>query len=170
VQIAGSIIFVDGKDMQLKERFNYKLKPLPNDVIEESALAVNNLTVEMINSFPATTEAHRALMVLLGKYCDKYNKADKFFFVGYNARFDYDFMRAWFEKLADKYFGSWFFFPPLDVMNIAIFHLMKERANLPNFKQATVAEYLHIPFQGEMHDANADVDVTIQILEKYLIK
>jgi DNA polymerase-3 subunit epsilon len=167
VQLAGSIARFD-KEIEIIERFNFRMRTLPNDIIEQSALDVNGLTVEQINSYPQPSEVHRALMLLFEKYCDKFNKADKMFLVGYNARFDYDALRAWFEKLNDKYFGSWFFFPPIDVMQVAIFNLMHERVFLPNFKQVTVAEHLGIKFDGEAHDADADVKVTEAIFKQYL--
>jgi DNA polymerase-3 subunit epsilon len=168
VQIAGSMARFD-KELEIVERFNFRMRTLPNDVLEQTALDVNGLTVEQINSYPQPNEVHRVLTVLFGKYCDKYNKDDKMFLVGYNARFDYDFMREWFNKLNDKYFGSWFFFPPIDVMQTAIFNLMHERVFLPNFKQVTVAKHLGIEFgEGGAHDADADIKVTEAILQRYL--
>lgn len=36
----------------------------------------------------------------------------------------------WFEKSRDKYFGSWFYFPPIDVMGMAAVHLISRRAGM----------------------------------------
>lgn len=38
----------------------------------------------------------------------------------------------------DKYFRSWFYFPPIDVMGMAAIHLMKRRADMKDFELLTV--------------------------------
>jgi DNA polymerase III epsilon subunit-like protein len=83
--------------------------------------------------------------------------------VGYNARFDADFIRSFFEKCGDQYFGSWFWFPPIDVMNLALIKLMDKRATMPNFKLATVANVLGLEPEGRLHEAHADIRLTQQI-------
>ena len=171
IQIAGEIIFLDEtKMLELSSmaNFNYSIKPFETDIIEDQALEVNGITKDQINNFSEPKLTYNQFVGVLSGCCDRYNKQDKLFFVGYNARFDYDFMRAWFEKNGDKYFGSWFFFPPIDVMNIAIFNFIKERHLLPNFKLATVANHLGITVEGNFHDAMKDILVTKQIFLKYL--
>lgn len=171
IQIAGEIVFADeNKMLELHSRanFNYSLKPFENDYIEDKALEVNGITRKQINNFSEPKLVYSQFSDTLSGCCDKFDKQDKLFFIGYNARFDMDFMRAWFEKNNDKYFGSWFFFPPIDVMNIAIFNCIKERHLLPNFKLATVAEHLGITAEGDFHDAMKDILVTKKIFLKYL--
>lgn len=171
IQIAGEIVFLDeNKMLELSSRanFNYSIKPFETDVIEDKALEVNGITREQISNFSEPKLVYNQFVDTLSGCCDKFNKQDKLFFIGYNARFDMDFMRAWFAKNNDKFFGSWFFFPPIDVMNIAIFNCMKERHLLPNFKLSTVAEHLKISEDGAFHDAMKDILVTKKIFLKYL--
>ncbi len=167
IQIAGQISFLDDK-IEDKESFNYKLRPFPDDIVEDKALEVNGVTKEQIENYPQPQDIYREFVKLLSAFCDKYNRQDKLFFVGYNARFDYDFMRAWFEKNGDQYFGSFFFFPPMDVMNIAIFKMIEQRHLLPNFKLETVANHLKVTAEGDFHDAMKDIIVTKEIFLKYL--
>jgi len=171
IQIAGKLILLGANNENILDdvfSFNYKVKPFSGDIIEDQALSVNKTTKEEIATFTEPNVIYHQFSDELCKYVDKYNKADKFFFVGYNARFDYDFMRAFFEKNDDRYFGSFFFFPPLDVMNIAIWNLIRERKTLPNFKLETVANYLGITMDGGFHDAMKDIQITIEIFLKYL--
>jgi len=77
-------------------------------------------------------------------------------------------MRSWFEKCGDKYFGSFFYFPPLDIMNIAIWNLIRKRRTLPNFKLETVANHLGVTAEGDFHDAMKDILITKNIFVKYL--
>lgn len=93
-------------------------------------------------------------------------KRDKLTWLGYNAAFDADMMRAWFEKAGDKYFGSWFWWPPIDVMGLAAHHLRDRRHTMMNFRLATVARELGIAPPADLHDAAADIDLTWRIYQK----
>lgn len=176
IQIAGEIVLLEGlttgtngkHNAEVVDSFNLRAKPFPRDVVDPKALEVNKVSLDEITQFQEPILAYKTLSSLFAKHCDKYDKADKFFFVGYNARFDYDFMRAWWEKNGDNYFGSFFFFPPLDVMNIAIWNLIRERKTLPNFKLETVANHLDLTVEGDFHDAMKDILITKEIFLKYL--
>lgn len=168
IQMAGSIYYLEGENYEKKEEFNFKIKTFEADEIADQALVVNKITREEIALYPDPKQVHSEFNSLLDKYVDRYNKADKLFFVGYNARFDYDFVRSFYEKCNDKYFGSFFFFPPVDVMNYAIVHLMEKRHELPNFKLATVADYFGVKPEGDLHDAFVDIEITRLIFEKLL--
>lgn len=170
IQIAGTISFFTEEGLSDMESFNYNVAPFLDDVIEDKALEVNKVTREQIVSYPKAEEVYRELTALFDKYCDRYDKQDKMFFIGYNSRFDYDFMRSWFEKNSNVYFGSYFFFPPIDVMNLAIVDLIKHRHLLPNFKLGTVAEHYGINTEGMLHDADVDVELTKRIYMKLITK
>jgi len=168
IQIAGSVDFLADK-MEEQETFNFSVRPFPNDVIDDKALEINKTTREEIEKYNAPMDVHSDLVELFSKHCNKYEKTDKMFFVGYNARFDYDFLRKFFEKCGDNYFGSFFFFPPLDVMNIAIWNCINERYLLPNFKLMTIVDHLKLDdVKGEFHDAMKDIMVTKNIFMNYL--
>lgn len=169
IQIAGSVCFSnEDNSLEEKETFNFNLAPFDTDKIEDKALQVNGVTREQLATYPEPHEVYGQFVQLVSKYCDKFNREDKMFFIGYNARFDYDFMRSWFEKCGDKYFGSFFFFPPIDVMNLAIVDLIKTRHLLPNFKLGTVADHYGITTEGALHDADVDIELTKRIFLKLI--
>jgi len=101
------------------------------------------------------------------KYVDPYDKTDKFNFIAYNANFDNQRIRDFFDKIGDKYFGSWFYYPYLDVMTMAAVALVLERRNMPNFKLNTVAKKLGIQVDdAKTHDAMYDIYLTRAIFCK----
>lgn len=161
IQIAG--IISSGLPADNGVEFNFPVRPFATDAIEEEALSTNRKTREEINLYPEANQVYKLFCDMLGRYCDKYNKMDKFLFIGYNSKFDADFLRSWFGKNNDKFFGSWFWNPPIDIMNLAMYVLKNERQNLPNFKLGTVASYLGIDIKEELHDALADIKITAEI-------
>ena len=100
-QISGEIII----DKVSKEKFDFKVRPNPNAVIEQEALDVAGVTKEQILAYPPMTEVYTQFVKMLSKYVDKFKKDDKFFLVGYNnASFDYQFLRGFFLQNGVKYF------------------------------------------------------------------
>jgi DNA polymerase-3 subunit epsilon len=149
-------------------RFNFRIKPSIGDVIEDSALVINGITREDLQSNDRmdAQEARRQFVSLLCQYVDKYKKYDKFFFVGFSATFDDNFCRALFNKCGDKYYGSLICWPPIDVAAMAALKLGTKRLLLPNFKLATVAAAAGIPVDPQRtHDAMYDIDLTIKIFD-----
>ena len=144
-------------------------KPMPDDIIEPLALEINGITLEELASdkhIPPIDAYVRFCQVLEG-YVFKFDKKDKLLLVGYNARFDMDFLRAWFNKCdpkEGKYFGSYFHKIPLDVMNLCIWHFRDRLHEFPNFKLTTMASALGITVDEErLHDAHYDVELTAKM-------
>jgi len=160
-QISGAIV-IDG---EIKERFDFKVKPFESAIIEEEALKVANVTMEQIMAYPTMKEVYGQLIKLLSKYIDKFDKKDKFHLVGYNnASFDNNFFRAFFVQNNDNYFGSWFWSDSIDVMVLASHKLRKYRSKMVDFKQSSVAKYIGIEIEEEkLHDAIYDIDICIKI-------
>lgn len=163
-QISGKIV-IDG---ELKERFDFKVQPYKDALIEEEALNVANITKEDLLGYESMESVYAKIVSMLGKYVDKFNKSDKFHLVGYNnSSFDNQFFRAFFTQMNDNYFGSWFWSDSIDVMVLASNYLRYERAIMPNFKLSTVAKHLKIEVvEGELHDAQYDIDLTEKIYNK----
>ena len=165
IQMSG-IVEINGEE---KERFNIKTRPFEDAVIEEGALKVTNTTKEEILAYPKYQKGYEQLIEILSKYVDKFNKYDKFFFVAYNAHFDVAFLRQFFLRCNDKYYGSWFWSNAIDVMVLATLFLMHERSRMPNFQLMTVAKQLNIDLENvQAHDALEDIIVTKKIYEKLM--
>ena len=167
-QISGAIM-IDG---EIKEKFNFKVKPHEKALIEDEALAVGGVTREIVEKYPPMREIYNTIIKMLSKYVDKYNKADKFYLVGYNnASFDNQFFRAFFTQNNDMYFGSWFWADTHDVMVFASNYLRMKRTQMVDFKLKSVAKAVGIEVDEEkLHDAAYDIDLTMQIYDRVVIK
>lgn len=163
-QIAGAI-YIDG---ELKEKFKWECAPFISDAIEEKAIEMSGKTIGELRLLTSPITAYVEFGDMLAKYVDKFDKQDKFFFVGYNANFDMQMMRSWFFKCKDKYFGSWFWFPPLDVMQLAAWNNISCRHSFIDFKLGTVCDKYGINLEGEesLHQADTDIRVTIELADK----
>ncbi len=170
-QISGCVQIGD----EVMESFDYFVRPYPQDEIEDAALEVTGMDRRQF--LPSDHPGHLAvpgqefedprfiyarMAVMFGKYVGQYNKTDKFQFVGYNAHsFDMPFMRRFWEKNGDRFFGSWFWYPCLDVMLVWAQILQPVRAELSNFKLATVARHYGIKVDDtRLHDSQYDIELT----------
>jgi DNA polymerase-3 subunit epsilon len=151
-------------DGTLVDEIDLRIKPFPDDVIEDKALEVGNVTREQLFS-PMRMEpqqAHTKIVTMLGRHIDKFDRSNKAHFLAYKAAFDADFLREFFIKCGDTYFGSWFWTPPLCIMTLGGYLLQRERANLENFKLKTVWEYLNGGpgdyTEEQWHDSLFDID------------
>lgn len=162
IQLSG-IIEIDDKE---EDRFDYQVKPFINDVINEESLEISGNTKESILEFADTNGVHASFTRMMGRHIDKYSRFDKLQFIGYNARFDGDFIRAFFEKNGNMYFGSFFWFPPIDVMNMAAVRLEDRRVSMSNFKLMTVAKEFGINVdETKAHDAMYDIEITKKLFD-----
>jgi len=152
---------------EVVDRFNYKMTVFEKDVIESEALKVTGVSVQEIKNFKNHNEVFSEFISLLDRTVDKFKKEDKIFFIGFNANFDDGFLRAWFAKHNHKYYGSYFFWPPIDVAVLATMYLKQERAKMPDFKLVTVAKQLGIDVDAsKTHDASYDIELTRGIYQK----
>jgi DNA polymerase-3 subunit epsilon len=160
---------------EVRESFDYFIRPFLQDEIEDTALEVTGISRRQLlqpdhpnflavpgQHFEDARTIYLRLAEMLGRYVDQYKKNDKFQFVGYNAHsFDMPFMRRFWEKNGDRYFGSWFWYPCLDVMLVWAQILQPVRAELSNFKLATVARYCGINVDdSRLHDSHYDIELT----------
>lgn len=162
LQLAGTL-----EDDSRSENFNYFIKPFPTDIVDAKALEVNKLNPNE-EKFKEPRFVYDDFTYMLSTFVNKFDKKDKMFFVGYNSHFfDMPFVREFFSKCGNKYFGSYFFFPSLDIMVMAQFKLMKQRHLMKDFKLHTVAKELGITVEEEqLHDAMYDIRLTKEIFLK----
>lgn len=153
---------------EIVDKIDLRIQPNPKAVIEDEALAVSGINREALKNFTPFHDGYKILTYVLSKYCNKYDKKDKFHLVGYNnASFDNNFLRAFFVQNDDKYFNSWFWIDTIDVMVLASNHFKKQRHLMPDFKLGTVAKKLKIKYEeSNLHDALYDIDLTRQIFKK----
>lgn len=161
-------IVIDGNPV---DSLNLAIQPHEDAVIEETALEANGVTHEELFGPDRLKprDAYMAIQEFLGAHCDKYNRNDKYFFLGFKAPFDADFTREMFKLQGDNYYGSFFWVPPCCIMSLAGHLLQKERQKLENFKLKTVYEYLFPDkkySEEEWHDALFDIDRTIELEEE----
>lgn len=164
-QISGAIA---GKDDKVIERFDFKFMPFSFEHVSLEALDKTGMTTAKLSELGDPRKAYRDFVELLGKYCDKFNKKDKFQLIAYNAGFDAEFLREFFIKNGDNYFGSWFWNPPICVMQAAALYLINVRGALPNFKLETLCQCAALGWDdSRAHDAQYDITQTIK-LYRYL--
>lgn len=142
---------------EIKEEINILMRPFDGDEITDKALEVNHWTKEKILFFDPPQKALKNLKSKMGEWVDKYDKKDKFILAGYNVGFDMDMMRSSFNKIGDIYFGSWFFWPVIDVRSSVAKHILKG-VRLPNYRLETVCNNFGITIDA--HDALSDISAT----------
>ena len=162
----GGIIEVDD---DIVDKFEFRCRPLDSDMIVPAALAVNKIEYSDMMNFSHPHEIYLQLIKKFGSYVNKFDKYDKLSFYGWNCKFDFDFLRSFFAKQGDKYFGSYFFWPPIDVAVLVSEWLGDRRAEIPDFHLNTVAEYLKLDLDtSKFHGALFDAEVTRKIYHEIL--
>ncbi len=157
IQIAGTIE-IEGRT---HSTFNYQPRLIRGDKISREALDTHGVTVNQIRKYEPAKDVFRRFVFMLRESVDQMDKLDKFTMFGYNANFDYQFLLTWWEKNHSPYFGSYIWYPPIDVMTLAGLKLEKVRHELRNFKLKTVAAYLGAKIDHErLHDAEYDIELT----------
>jgi DNA polymerase III subunit epsilon len=146
-------------------RFDFKVRPHHKAKIEPEALEVSNVTEEEILAYPPMSEVYQKLLVLLSTYCDRYDRTDKIWLIGFNNRnFDDLFLRKFFELNKDPYFNAWFWPDSQDTMVLASRYLEDRRHKMDSFQLHRVAKELGLIVDDEkLHDGLYDVDLTYQI-------
>jgi DNA polymerase III alpha subunit (gram-positive type) len=156
-------------DAQLNpiETVDWRFRPLSLEQVESDALMKTGMTLESLGALPlSANEVYTKLIDVLQRHCDRFDKKDKLHFVAYNAKFDVDFIRAFFEKNEDNYFGSWFWNPPICVMQAAAWMTMRVRGALPNFKLGTLCQCAELGWdEAAAHDASYDIRKTLELYQ-----
>jgi len=152
-------------DGEIAEEHDYKVRPNPKALLDETALAIGHVTAELVQAYEPMEKVYRRFVATVQKYVDKYDTKDKIYLCGYNsADFDNRFLRAWFKQNGDNYFGSLFYGEDLDVRILAAQYLLNRRVKMPAFKLINVAKELGIEvFEEKLHDAVYDLYLTREI-------
>lgn len=159
----GGIIEIDG---EVKEEFYLEMQPFNYNTISDYALQVNGLTREQIKTFMTPQEGYRKLITIFSKYVNKYDKNDKLTPIGYNVKFDIDFLNQLFVKNGDKYFGSFVDYHYIDPMVLINFLRFKGVIKLENCKLVTASA--HYGIELDAHNAMNDIIATKELLNKLM--
>lgn len=120
---------------------------------------------------PDGESVYPGVINLLNKFVDRFNKEDKMYFLAYNAHFDTEFMRELFLKHNNKFFGSYFYTPSIDIMQIVADRMMSNKVRPENFKLSTICKYYGIPVEeNKLHNAAYDIDITHKLYTKLKAK
>ena len=159
------IIEIDG---EVKAEHDFRVRPFPNDIIEPDALKISKLTRAQIMDYPVPKAfLENEIIPVLGLYVDKFDKTDKFTLAGYNiVAFDIPFLRNWFRKCDDIYFGSWFNNQPVDAMQQVFWcKFMGAIMVLENYKLTTVCKEFGVELK-DAHDGLADIRATRELIQE----
>lgn len=146
---------------------NWFIKPFEGAIYEEGWEVGRDLSRERVEAYTITEKVFlNQFRTWVGTAVSKFDSKDKLFFIGYAANFDSQFIRATFERGGDKFFGSYFWTPVIDIMPLLGLHLRNIRHTLPNFKLATVYEYVVGKPLEDAHDGIADIRATRELFRK----
>jgi DNA polymerase III epsilon subunit-like protein len=164
VQVA-AIIEIDEK---ITQTVNLFCQPFSFESIAKESLEITGKTIKDLKAYPSPKEVYRELITLFSNLgIDKYNKKDKLIMIGQNPQFDYNFMREFFKKNGDDYWGSWVSNHTVDLKTaIALLRYRGIIPQLDNLKLETIAKYFEIEFKA--HDAMEDIKVTRKIF-RYIV-
>ena len=162
IQIAG-IVEIDGA---VKEGIQHDVPAVSGQAVSPDALKVTGKTMDEIRAYPEPQAAYRDLVAILDRYIDRYDKTDKFYMVGQNTKFDYDFLTAWFKNNGNPYFYAYVAYHLIDLIQATALFTVAGHFKLENMKLATVAKHFGIPLKA--HDAMNDIRATREIFYRYV--
>jgi DNA polymerase-3 subunit epsilon len=166
IQLAG-LIDIDG---EVVEEFDFKLQPFPGQLLSQESLDINRVTKEEMKTFLQPMAAYIEITKLFNKYVSRFDKSDKFFLVGYNSTFDDSFLRAFFKNCGDEYYGSYIWWPTIDIAPFAVEFFKEERSKFPDFKLSTVCKAFGIEVDDtETHNALYDSKLTRKVYRKIIL-
>jgi len=158
-----AMIEIDGK---LMDAFYQKVKPIDMESINPEALDVQKVTIDELESYQGAAGFFRILQDYLSKYVNKYDPDDKFTIAGYNVKFDQDFLYQFFQKLGNKYFGSFFRWNVLDVMQMnSLLEYVGAVELSKTYKLAAIARK-YLGKDIDAHNPTADIMATREIFFK----
>ena len=108
-----------------------------------------------------------SFLAFLDENVNKFDRADKMIFCAYNAKFDEWFIRQFFKRYDNKYFGAYFYTGVLDILGTVNFCIRRGLIGVPpSLKNADVAKFLKIKVdEKQLHSALYDMKLSKQIEE-----
>lgn len=138
---------------------------IPTITIDSVAKPSNIKLIDIANNHIPPKKALQQIIAFLDKHISKFDKTDKAYLMGFNIKFDMDFMGEWFRKLDFKYFGSYTNYRPLDAYYEACSWAYIGGFNqLENLKLETLCKAYSIEI--EAHNALSDILATRELWYK----
>lgn len=152
---------------KLIDEFNIKIRPFKGAKISKDAMQKLNLTVKdfMTSEYIPYNIAFEEFELFMSAHVDRYNKTDKFVIAGKNINFDIRFIREFFNRNNNDYYGSWFWYPSIDVETIVAELVAFDNLQLPNYQLTTLCEAFNIKLE-KAHDAYEDIIATRKLYWK----
>lgn len=162
IQIS-ALVDIEGK---IVDEFNEYVRPFKNDYISKEALEKNNTTIDElkynIEKYREACEVHEEFTEWMGKRVNRFDKKDKFIIAGKKVEFDIRFLRAWWEKCGDNYYGAWFHYPHLDLeQRLAEVMLHEDNFLLNRYRLGDICKFLDIEL-CDAHNSKYDIWATYQ--------
>lgn len=159
-QISG-IVEIDGN---VVEEFDFSVKPYPLDEISAEAVAINGYSHEKAGIAPS--ECYLKVIDIFSRYIDRFNKLDKFVWVGQNPTFDYGFLDKFFKKNRNDYLYAYINYRKIDLITISAFLAECGVISIKSCKLVDVAQAVGVPLQA--HNALSDIRAVRDIYQKYI--
>ena len=154
------------RNEEVLETFCIEQNVFAGQLIDPKALEIGGIDETYLTSRQPAVTGYQELVRSLRRYIDPYNKTQKAFLLGFNVGFDESFLRVFFKNAGDKYFGSYFWWPALDVAQIACHAMLHRRYQMKSFKLGNVAAAFGIEVdESRLHDSLYDVELTKGIYE-----
>ena len=161
-QIAG-IVEIDGV---VQEMFNYHVNTFPGDEYNDESFPFHGKTREEIATYPSPTLIYYKIKLLLNRYVDlALDYPERFIIAGHKVNFDFDFMKAWFQKNLDPTWEKYFEHHQEDIVCHSILAGREGMLKVPDYRLETIAKAFGIPHTP--HDAFSDIRATYEIFNRY---
>lgn len=148
----------------LRDCIHLEMQPFEEDEVDDYALEVNG--IKDYSNWLLPNDAYGELLKFFDKHILKWDKKDKFYGMGYNSRFDYNFLDEFFKKNKNNYLGSYlnprYLLDVYELVKMAVF--MGKIPQLPDLKLGTVASHFEIKFGA--HTSQEDIRCTYQLYER----
>lgn len=152
--ISLSYIITDIKDKELT-RDTLLINPLSyTSGLSIEALEINNFTEEQLSTFPnAKIQAY--------KLYNDIREYGKLKVIAYNATFDTEFIKVWWDKLLPNTYWKIFDYKHLDPFELVKILQNEGYIDLPDHKLGTVCEYFGI--EHNPHENKSDIKATREL-------
>jgi DNA polymerase III subunit epsilon len=154
------------RPLKAEEKEHTANGPVEDDLVNESALSINEWTLEEVFEGDHPKTAINELTATLAKYVDRYDKRDKFICGGKNVKFDVDFLRCCFKKVGNNYFGSYFFSVQKELEALVAEMVSEKGLRLNNYRLETLCDHFKVDIDA--HEAMSDIIATRKLY--YILK